>query len=403
MAYKTIRKAAAMGRSSRSFRPVREVAHGIYEERIAHPAAVRTGIVDGESHEFFAVMTAEIMALVDRLYVTDRYIEARWQQLSEQARQMCTEGLIASELERTQAIEGVRSTWKETVHAVEAVKKPRKKTAPLQSMATAYFVVRMNAGQVRNLRDVRAFYDVVMHDELREDIALETALFRSGNVMVIDAAYAEPAHRGVAGETVEAYMKQWLRFTRDKRVPALVRAVMSHFLFEYIHPFYDGNGRTGRFVLALQLREILSAPTALLVSSAIASQKEGYYKAFETAEHPLNCAELTLFVRDILECIASAQSALRDQFDKNALAFETVQQLSASEIIKLFMTFDIYGYKPEGGLTIADIAHSLDMNRNRVAAELEVLVREGVVVKQPGSGQRAARYCFERYSRGDLP
>lgn len=52
MAYKTIRKAAAMGRSSRSFRPVREVAHGIYEERIAHPAAVRTGIVDGESHEF---------------------------------------------------------------------------------------------------------------------------------------------------------------------------------------------------------------------------------------------------------------------------------------------------------------------------------------------------------------
>ena len=96
MAYKTIRKAAAMGRSSRSFRPVREVAHGIYEERIRASCCCANRHCGWRESRVFAVMTAEIMALVDRLYVTDRYIEARWQQLSEQARQMCTEGLIAS-------------------------------------------------------------------------------------------------------------------------------------------------------------------------------------------------------------------------------------------------------------------------------------------------------------------
>ena len=150
------------------------------------------------------------------------------------------------------------------MHAVEVAKNRAKKTAPLAVDGYCIFCGAYERGASAQFTRCARLYDVVMHDELREDIALETALFRSGNVMVIDAAYAEPEHRGVAGETVDAYMKQWLRFTRDKRVPALVRAVMSHFLFEYIHPFYDGNGRTGRFVLALQLREILSAPQRFL-------------------------------------------------------------------------------------------------------------------------------------------
>ena len=53
-------------------------------------------------------------------------------------------------------------------------------------------------------------------------------------------------------------------------IPQTYSAILSHFLFEYIHPFYDGNGRTGRYLLALYLSEPLSETTVLSLSRVIA-------------------------------------------------------------------------------------------------------------------------------------
>ena len=53
-------------------------------------------------------------------------------------------------------------------------------------------------------------------------------------------------------------------------MPEMISALASHYLFEYAHPFYDGNGRTGRYLLALFLSEALSVPTVLSLSRAIA-------------------------------------------------------------------------------------------------------------------------------------
>lgn len=88
---------------------------------------------------------------------------------------------------------------------------------------------------------------------------------------------------------------------------------MSHFLFEYVHPFYDGNGRTGRYLLALYLNHDLTMPTVLSLSRTIAENKNAYYKAFMEAEDKLNCGELTLFVNTILGFIQQAQDELIDE------------------------------------------------------------------------------------------
>ena len=48
-----------------------------------------------------------------------------------------------------------------------------------------------------------------------------------------------------AMETLGALMKE--------EESALVRAIMGHFFFVYIHPYMDGNGRTARFVMNSQL------------------------------------------------------------------------------------------------------------------------------------------------------
>lgn len=49
-----------------------------------------------------------------------------------------------------------------------------------------------------------------------------------------------------------------LMILADEAIPALVRVSVFHFLFAYIHPFYDGNGRTNRFISSYVLSRSFS-------------------------------------------------------------------------------------------------------------------------------------------------
>jgi len=101
-----------------------------------------------------------------------------------------------------------------------------------------------------------------------------------------------------------------LEIVNSDEVPQVYSSIIGHFLFEYIHPFYDGNGRTGRYLLALWLSEPLSLLTSLSLSRIIFENKDVYYRAFKRAEHPLMHGELTFFVISMLELVRQAQDEL---------------------------------------------------------------------------------------------
>jgi len=82
----------------------------------------------------------------------------------------------------------------------------------------------------------------------------------------------------------------------------LVEMAIIHYQFESIHPFYDGNGRTGRIinVLYLVMKELLNLPI-LYLSRYIIQNKGLYYKLLQEVRETENWENWILFMIDAVE------------------------------------------------------------------------------------------------------
>ena len=85
-------------------------------------------------------------------------------------------------------------------------------------------------------------------------------------------------------------------------IDPLVNMAIIHYQFESIHPFYDGNGRTGRIIniLYLILKELLDIPI-LYLSSYIIRHKADYYRLLQEVRTQENWEEWILYMLDGVE------------------------------------------------------------------------------------------------------
>lgn len=108
----------------------------------------------------------------------------------------------------------------------------------------------------------------------------ETVIKKRGwGSLVADTVYTPPRGKGV----VERKMEELVTFLNDDAqfpIDPLLKMAMGHYQFEAIHPFRDGNGRTGRILCILYLiqKKLLDLPI-LFLSAYILQNKDAYYQA----------------------------------------------------------------------------------------------------------------------------
>ncbi len=106
-----------------------------------------------------------------------------------------------------------------------------------------------NAGQVFEA-DLQDWYRALFSPSVQAGIlkAADLAGYRNGPVYIKGARHIPPDDK----DAVLASMETLFRLVKEEAHPA-VRAVLGHFIFVYVHPYMDGNGRIGRLLLNLML------------------------------------------------------------------------------------------------------------------------------------------------------
>jgi len=111
-------------------------------------------------------------------------------------------------------------------------------------------------------------------------------------------------------------------------IDPLIKMAVIHHQFETIHPFYDGNGRTGRIlnILYLVLSGLLDLPI-LYLSRYVTTHKADYYRLLQSVRSEQTWEAWILFMLDGVEQTANQTIVLIHQIDQ--LMQETAQHIQA--------------------------------------------------------------------------
>ena len=100
-------------------------------------------------------------------------------------------------------------------------------------------------------------------------------------------------------EEIRDYLRNLEKFINNNEdgIDPLIKVCLIHYQFESIHPFYDGNGRTGRIlnILYLVLNKLIDSPI-LYLSKYINKTKQEYYKLFNEVRNNNNYEEWILYI-----------------------------------------------------------------------------------------------------------
>ena len=276
----------------------------IYDARFNSEASIKLPIKIHENVGFI-FNTNEITKLLVKIYKTINKINLLRTHLPNIAINSYIIKSLKDEIALTNEIEGVRSTRKEIEDAIDSIKND--KSARFKGLVDKYFKLISNEIiPLNNCEDIRTIYDALVLPEIEKENLPDGILFRKEPVQVVSATPKEK-HRGIMPESkIIESLDLCLDFLKSDDIDSLIKISAFHYLFGYIHPFYDGNGRTSRFISSYLIKNELDVLLALKLSYTVKNNINKYYKAFDVCNDRKNKGDITFFVVTFLELLSQA-------------------------------------------------------------------------------------------------
>jgi len=213
-----------------------------------------------------------------------------------------------------------------------------------------------------------------------------------GGTSLADAVFIPPHHEEVAG-LMSDLEKFWHNENVD--VPHLIRIAISHYQFETIHPFLDGNGRIGRLLITLYLvsKGLLAKPS-LYLSAHLEKHKGAYYDALTTVRASNN----------LIHWIKFFLVAIHETSEKGKETFQSIMKIR-SEVEKQILGLGKKAPNARKLLThlycnpivgVNEVANHLDITHQTASALIRDFQRLEILRERTGY-QRNREFIFANY------
>ena len=160
-------------------------------------------------------------------------------------------------------------------------------------------------------------------------------------------------------------------------IDPLIKMAIIHYQFETIHPFYDGNGRTGRIIniLYLVLNELLDLPI-LYLSSYIIKHKADYYRLLQEVRTKGSWEEWIIYMLEGIEQTATKQVQLIN--DIKELMDNTKEKLK-SELPKIYSKdlLEVLFIHPYTKIDM--LVDNLELHRDTASKHLKAMEKIGIL------------------------
>ena len=256
-----------------------------------------------------------------------------------------------------------------------------------------------NPNEIKEVQNAYQAYELILtlnpdsvddllraHRLMMKDLVPENGVFRSKGVGIFDGNRL--IHMAPPAEFVPMQIRNLFEWYRESELHPLIKSAVFHYEFEFIHPFMDGNGRTGRMWHSLLLGHWKELFFWLPVDELIQTRQKDYYNALEQSDRE---SDSSVFVELMLEIIRDTLVSMTVVGSQTDQVTDQVTDQDKTPVERLLTIMGNETLPAQEMMKILGLSHRPTFRENYLHPALEQGLIEMTVPEKPNSRNQKYR------------